>query len=295
MAGRQLAAVKAVFEATLPKEEGGDPWGGSFQEMWRCTGATKYKNKKGNAAKCPWSHKGKWFNGVPGPVTCGECGSPTETVNRFVPIHKTKHRENLLRLIAWHADDVKDGPWKPVFVPETDKPAIEMHFQLPFGYANSNGEGWYLAGYIDAVKEFQGDYYWTDTKTSVHTLGARWGEQFNSNLQMQVYSWAAPQLFPNVDLRGGLIEGAQVTTYGVAFGEHFIPDSPTQRAEFIQDTRYWLSTAEKFAKDNYWPRNTKNCFLCPFKRVCSADAEDREFILKGNFPVKFWNPTVERV
>lgn len=291
----QLAAVKAVFEATLPILEDGDPWGGCFLNMWRCTGATKYKNKKGNAAKCPWSHAGKWFNDTPGPVICGECGSLTETVNRFLPTHKTKHRENLLRLIAWHAEEVKDGPWKPVYVPGTDKPAVEMHFMLPFDHRNPYDETVAMAGYIDAVKEFQGDYYWTDTKTSKNNLGSRWGEQFDSSLQMKVYGWAAPQLFPNVELRGGLIEGAQVTTYGVAFGEHFIPDSPAQREEFIKDTQYWLSTAEKFAATNYWPRNTKNCFLCPFKKVCSADEEDREFILKGNFPVNFWDPTQERV
>jgi hypothetical protein len=303
----QIKAVKAVFEATLPKVPDGDPWSGVFADMWRCTGATKYKNKKGNAAKCPFSHVGKWFD-APGPQVCGECGSPTEHVNRFLPFHKIKHRTNLLRLIAWYAEDVKDGPWKPAFVPGTDKPAVEMHFVLPLMYpttleprleplqaTNQYGDGIFLSGYLDTVKEYHGDFYWTDTKTTAKSMGQMWGEQFDSNLQMSFYGWAAPQIFPTSDLKGGLIEGSQVTKYGVAFGEHFIPDSTQLRSEFIYDTLYWLGEAEKFAERDYWPKNRRNCFLCPFKKVCSADPEDREYILKGNFQVKFWDPTKERV
>ncbi len=302
----QLKAVQAIFEATLPKDSG-EAWGGVYVDQWRCTGTEKYKNKVGNRAKCPYSHVGKWMD-APGPEKCGLCGSPTETVNRYLSFHKTKHRYNLMRLIAWYAEDVKEGPWKATVRPGTDIPAIEMHFMLPLmvpstleprleplQYQNMYGEGVFLSGYIDAVKEYRGDFYWTDTKTTKNSLGQMWGEQFDSNLQMSLYGWAAPQLFPGADLRGGLIEGAQVTTSGVSFGEHFVPDSTQLRAEFVTDTLYWLGLAEGFAERNYWPKNLRNCYMCPFKKVCSADPEDRKHILKGNFPVKFWDPTKERV
>lgn len=294
----QLKAVKAVFEATLPKEGETDAWGGVYVEQWRCKGEKPYKNKKGNRAKCPFSHAGKWHD-APGPTICGECGSDTETENRFLSFHKTKHRYNLVRLIAWYAEDVKAGPWKPALIPGTDKPAVEMHFVLPLKRSpahlqalNSYGDPLFLAGYIDTVKEFHGDYYWTDTKTTTKSMGKMWGEQFDSNLQMSLYGWAAPQLFAGMDLRGGLIEGSQVTTYGVSFGEHFIPGSSS--TEFLHDTLYWLGEAEKFAKDNYWPKNRRNCYMCPFKQVCASDPEDREWVLKGNFQVRFWDPTKER-
>ncbi len=295
----QLQAVKAVFEATLPHSDDEGPWGGMFVDQWRCLGQTKYKNKKGNAAKCPWSHAGKWFD-APGPQVCGECGSQTEHVNRMLNFHKTKTRENLLRLIAWYAEDTKAGPWKPTFIPGTNKPAVEMHFVLPF-MVNKEvpfylyDEPVHLAGYLDAVKEYQSDFYWTDTKTTTMTIGARWGEQFDSNLQMSLYGWAAPQLFAGVDLRGGLIEGSQVTKYGVSFGEHFVANSSQLQDEFVNDTIYWLGEAEKHANNNYWPKNLRNCYMCPFKKVCSSDPEDREYVLKGNFEVRFWDPTKERV
>lgn len=301
----QLEAVKAVFEASGTWQQGKEdeegltisgvwePWGGLYVEMWHCLGTTKYKNKKGNVAKCPWSHKGKWFE-APGPSVCGECGSETETVNRYLPYHKQKHRYNLMRAIAWWTEDDRDSPWDPILDPKTDKPAVELHFVLPLDHKNKYGENYFLAGYLDAVKSCDDEYYWTDTKSTKNTLGDGYFSQFDSNVQMSTYDYGCSRLFPTLDIKGGLIEGVQVTVDGARFGMHIVHRSPELRQEYLQDITYWIDRAQEDAEKGHWPKNERQCYMCPFKAVCASEKQYRQTMLDGNFEKRLWNPLEER-
>src|SRR6478609_67884 len=71
-----LVAVRWAMEETYtPEHEEGHgyheatQWGGHYELMWKCKGETKYKNEKGNRAKCPYSFVSAWFPGS-GPDFC---------------------------------------------------------------------------------------------------------------------------------------------------------------------------------------------------------------------------------
>lgn len=296
----QLEAVKAVFEASgkwgyVPGDDGStwEPWGGIYMDMWRCTGTEKYKNNKGNVAKCPWSHKGKWFD-APGPGTCGECGSATETVNRYLPFHKQKHRYNLMRAIVWWTEDDRDSKWDCINDPLTDLPAVELHFVLPMEQRNLYGENYWLCGYLDAVKSYSDEYYWTDSKSTKNTISDNYFSQFDSNIQMSTYDYAASRLFPTLDIAGGLIEGIQVTVDGARFGMHIVHRSAPLRQEYLVDLSYWIQRMEFDADRNYWPKNERQCYMCMFKSVCSSEPQHRQAMLDGNFEKVMWNPLEAR-
>lgn len=315
----QLEAVKAVFEASgtweaIPCECGQTeptmgwpcthgiclwgrkdwtPWGGIYMDMWRCTGTEKYQNNKGNKAKCPYSHVGKWFE-APGPGTCGECGSATETVNRYLPFHKQKHRANLMRAIVWWAEDDKDSKWDCIKDPLTDLPAVELHFVLPLEKKNMYGESYWLCGYLDAVKSYTDEYYWTDSKSTKNTISNNYFSQFDSNIQMSTYDYASTRLFPTLDIAGGLIEGIQVTVDGARFGMHIVHRSAPLRQEYLVDLSHWINEMENSADMNYWPKNERQCYMCMFKSVCSSEPQHRQAMLDGNFEKRLWNPLEAR-
>ncbi len=295
----QLDAVRVAVESSWLDEDEvheGHPWGGDYEELWRCTGTEKYKNKKGNAAKCPWSHKGKWF---PGPIgdTCGECGSPTETQRRYVPENPTKNRHTLVRLVAWYCeeqpDDLKTG-FAPFKFPN-GQPAVELSFKVPLPWKTKNGETYILAGHLDSIMELGGDeHFISDNKTTKNAITANYWKQYQPNVQVDTYDLAGSLLFPELNIKGVVIEAAQVMVDGARFASQPFYRSEAQREEFYNEFEYWLKQAELFATENYWPMNRINCKICPFQGICSKHPSRREEMLAADFTKKHWNPLEER-
>jgi hypothetical protein len=284
----QLAALEAVFEASFAED--GTPWRGVYEPQWHCNGERKYKNAKGNAAKCPYSHKGKWFLGA-GPETCGECGSTTTSEERWLPYDKYKDRYNLMRLVYQYTEDANESPWTVASV--NGKPAVELHFNLPLPWTNSNGEQFGAAGYIDSVKIFDG-HYLTDLKTTTKSIGEFYFDQYSPNVQVDWYDMTASWVIPGFAIEGIVIEAAQLLVDGVRFTKQPIPIDPEVRKENVKEVEYWLSQAEAFARSEYWPKNKANCAFCHFKSVCKARPDVRQGILESNFERVQWDPTKER-
>lgn len=287
----QAEAVEGVFNAS-------HDFGGEFIDMWRCKGETlkgfPYRNAKGNVAKCPYSHKGKWFE-APGPALCGACGSETETVNRYFPYHKQKHRANLLRAVTWGAEEERDGPFRPIADPVTQEPLVEIHFITKLEQVNRYGENYWLCGYLDAVKSYEDEHYITDKKSTKNWLGDAYYSQFAPNIQVNTYDYVgARHLFPSLEIKGILIEAIQLTLDGARFGKHMIKRSEVLRKEYLYDTMYWIKQAEEQATHGYWPKNERNCYMCAFKEVCSSEPQHRQAILEGRFTKRVWDPTKER-
>lgn len=288
----QLLAVKHVIEASWTEE---GPWGGHYAEQWRCLGETKYKNAKGNAAKCPWSHKGKWHP-TERPETCGECGSGTEAKLRYLPNDKVKNRHTLVRLVVWYCDeqpeDLSSGLHTLRF--ESGKAASELSFKMPLPWKTEEGETFLLCGHLDSIKTNGDETFLADNKTTKSFLGPSYYNQFSPNTQMEIYDFAGNMLFPDLKLRGLLIESAQVMVEGARFGAHIVYRDDTQREEFYHELEWWLRQAERFAKDDYWPMNRVNCKLCAFNTICSKPPAQREMWLKADYEVRHWNPLEER-
>jgi hypothetical protein len=287
-----FTAIRTVLSETQDWEAGG-----RYTDVWRCTGTTKYKNAKGNKAKCPWSHKGVFMPG-PAPDVCGTCGSPTETMSEFVAENPAKNRRTLIRSLVWWTDDQPKERGQHGLYPisfDNGTPAVELSYQMPLPIVAKTGERFVLAGYLgDSISEHGGEHFVTDDKTTKNALDRKYFSQYSPNIQVDVYDLAGTTLFPDLGIKGVAIEGSQLQVGGVRFGIGIQYRTDALREELIGDLEYYLNEAEKHATAGKWPKNRAACFLCAFKGACNAEPEQREVYLRTHFEQRHWDPLSER-
>jgi hypothetical protein len=284
-----LRVVREMMRAT-------QGWGGEWETMWHCEGLEKYKNKKGNPAKCPYAHAGMWFPGDK-PDVCGECGSTTSQEKRYLPIHPSKNRIGLIRMLIWYIDDqpeeMADG-LHPYIFPDGTK-AVELSMRIPLPWTNAFGEQYILTGHLDYIGVFGEEMFPVDNKTTAHPLDAKFFGGYSPHYQMDTYDLMVTMQFPDLPLKGILIDAAQVLVGGAKFARHAIYKTDAQREEHWEQIKFWINLAEQFAIDKRWPMNKRNCWLCPFKNVCNKDPEERERYLNVGFTKRpVWDPLVPR-
>lgn len=261
---------------------------GSYVGTWRCLGGVSYRNDKGNPAKCPYSHKGKYFP-TPAPEVCS-CGSGVELVQLWVPTKASKDLTTLLELFVGYSDAAHSRALKPIKV--EGKAAVEKFWEMPF----SNGQMLrpvMLCGNLDAIKAFGPEVYIVDYKTTGKSLDARYWASFNPNVQVDLYNMCAEKALPDLDIRGVAIE-AFSTSGGTSAFKVFKPTA-AQKAEMAEDTAYWVGQLQRNQEAGVWPRNRSACFACAFQSVCSRSPEERETILQQNFERGLWNPVSRSV
>jgi len=274
------------------------PWGGTYVEQWHCLGTEPYKNDKGNKAKCPYSHKGKWFM-APAPTTCGECGSATETVENWLPTEPRKNRHTLIRLVVWYCEEqpetLEEG-LVPYQFPDGTK-ALELPFRLPLPWKAPTGENYIVCGYLDKLAMWNKEGFTVDTKTTYKTPGKAFFESFSPNIQFDIYDLTGSILYPELNLKGLIVDAAQTMVGGARFAMRPLYRSEVQREELMTDLRWWLDIAEQLAAqpEGYdYPMNRRQCWGCDFKGICSKDPDKREMYLKADFKKAHWNPLEER-
>jgi len=297
------AAVRLVLGRTWDTERN-VPTLGEYVDGWRCLGLTKFKNEKGNPAKCPFSHKGKYFP-MPSPGFCG-CGSKTAVERLWLPATDVKDRIQLVRAIVWYAEEVKNGALKPISVKYPDgshKAAVEVQYRIPF--ATIGGIKYHVAGWFDGVKQLWGDgpqthpgegeVFITDYKTTKNQLNDQYFSQFAPNVQVDLYGLVAGRALPaDMPYSGVAIEAMQAGNGWVKFGWRVYPHSEERKEEFYKEILIWLSMAQQFAIQNFWPRNRTACRFCNFKEVCKAEPSIREAMLNAKFERSRWNPLLRK-
>lgn len=174
-------------------------------------------------------------------------------------------------------------------------PAVELSFKFPLPYLTPNGEPYIACGHIDSLMKFGNENFISDNKTTGKALNKRYWSGYSPNVQVDLYDLAGQVLWPQLNLHGVLIEGAQITkTMGMDLGIGIMHRTEEQREEFLVELEYWLNQAEHFASTNVWPMNRRNCWLCPFREVCALDPSKRQAKLEQDFEKRFWNPLEER-
>jgi hypothetical protein len=273
-------------------------WGGDYHTVWRCTMATKegprkYKNEKGNNAKCPYSLKGKWFPGI-GPDTCGKCGGLSQSTRRYYPDDAVKNRQTLVRAVAWYWEEMieraANGNAIDLVKLPDGYPPVELQFVLPIGYITSGNEEFMICGKMDGVKSVSAQNYVTDNKTTKKALDAAYFAGYSPDIQVDLYDLAASIMLPELNLQGVLIEATQTLAENTRFGNRPIVRTEELRKEFHDELGYWFKQAEAFAKSGVYPKNRASCRMCQFKKVCSRPAEYRQQILEASFEKRYWNP-----
>lgn len=271
------------------------PWGGTYRTQWHCLGTEKYKNPKGNAAKCPYSHKGKWFE-TSAPTICGECGSDIEIAERWIPIDPAKDRFGLVRMVAWWADEQPEefGTGVDPYAFPDGTPAVELSGKVPLPFVNKYGEPYILCVHIDSIATFGQEHFVRDHKTTKHAPDKKYFSGFMPHVQMDTYDLFGNLMYPDLDMKGVMIDAAQLLQSGARFGKGVTYRSDTLRQEYLEDLQFWLNQAEQFAEARHWPMNRANCWLCPFKGVCSKEPVQRGQFLLSDFTQRHWNPLEER-
>lgn len=272
------------------------PWGGQYREQWHCTGTEPYKNEKGNKAKCPFAHKGVWQEDTP-PSICGWCGSPIETAVNWVPHNPAKDRYALIRAVVWYAEEQPedlDSALAAIALPD-GTPAVELSFRIPLQEKSPYGEPYILAGYLDSIVKFGDELFIADDKTTKKMLTKQFWEGFQPHTQFDTYDLAGSIMFPDLNIRGIMIEGTQLLVGGARFGKHPVYHNEDQREEWYFELTGILKEAEGYAERNYWPMRRSSCPMCVFKKVCSKSPGVREqYLANGDFVKRHWNPLEER-
>lgn len=276
------------------------PWGGRYTLQWRCTGTEPYRNKKGNKAKCPYSHAGKWHD-TEVPSVCGECGSAVQFEENWLPADRAKDRLGLVRMVVWWCDEQPDefGTGLDPYKFENGTPAVELSFKIPLpfspDFSTEDTVGPYiLCGHLDGLAQLGHELFVRDHKTTKKSLGKAFFSGFAPNIQTDTYDLAGSLLFQDLGIRGLVIDGVQLLVGGAKFGAQVFYRSEAQRDEFFAELEWWLRQAERYAAADYWPMNRQACWLCQFNGVCSKEPSMRQQYLAADFKQQKWNPLEER-
>jgi hypothetical protein len=283
-------AIRTALEETWVD---GKPTLGSYEHVWRCLGTTKFKNPKGNAAKCPWSHKGKFFP-APGPGVCGSCGSETAESYKWFPTLAGKDRLALVRLLVWYGEEIKNGALKPMSMEVNGKhhAMVEVYFTEPFMVIN--GVQISLCGWFDSIKALGEEVLVTDYKTTKNDLGTRYFSQYSPNIQVDLYDLIAAATVKGMKYSGVVIEAVQTLASGVRFGWRIFQGSDDRRRELLKELQFWITSAYNYAVSGFYPRNRSHCAMCEFKKVCAAEPQSRPHILAEQFDRYRWNPQTRK-
>ncbi len=211
-----------------------------------------------------------------------------------------KTLKTLLRTLVWYFDHFKTDHLKTLLL-ENGRPAVELSFTInlndlsPDGsFVASTGEDFILCGHIDKAVEFMDSIALTDKKTTKTALSESWFQNFNPDNQVSCYS-VAGRVILHRDISGLIIDGVQVQALGNRFMRRFIPRTPGQLEEWLEDLKLTLRLMDSYAVLNYWPRNDTACSMyggCSFRSICGSDPSVRDQLLEAFFVKRDvpWDP-----
>lgn len=203
---------------------------------------------------------------------------PWETYNN------NKNRFTLIRSIVWYLEEYHNDPCKTVILAD-GTPAVELAFKFKL-----TDEIW-LAGHLDRIVEYAGDYYVQDQKTTGASMGSYYFKRYSPNNQMSLYTIAAEVIWSN-PVRGVMIDAAQIAVGFTRFERGFSFRTKAQSEEWLRDTQYAIERIWE-AERHGWPMNDSACMMyggCEFREVCSKDPHVRKEFLATGFEERRYSP-----
>lgn len=204
---------------------------------------------------------------------------------------KYKNRTTLLRTVSWYLDHFREDPLETVIL-ANGKPAVELSFRFSLPYESPLDGPYLLCGHLDRIAKMGGFEYIVDRKTTKHTLDKDYFQQYTPDNQFSTYIFSGKVAFER-PITGMIVDAAQVLIEGSRFAREPVTRSQGELEEWIRDLGFWLSNAEFYAKQNYWPMNDKACHVyggCPFRGICNKTPGVREQYLKASFERRIWDP-----
>ena len=202
-----------------------------------------------------------------------------------------KNRKTLVRTTMWYLEHYKNDPLK-TYILANGRAAVELSFRFEHPSLEAPDSPFLICGHLDKLVTISNEPYILDRKTTGAALGRFYYDQWSPSNQMDLY-YVAGQVALPVAAAGIVIDAAQIGTEFSRFGRDIIHRTKGSMNEWVQDTDYWLGQATHFAEMGYWPKNTKACYDCGFKELCSASPSNRERLLRAQ-ERSLWNPLKTR-
>lgn len=207
------------------------------------------------------------------------------------PNQAGKTRKGLVNCIIWYVDKWKDQDTPEEIVMFKDKPAIEMHFEIMLPLVNPDGEPYIVQGYVDQIKDWSyGKAVW-DFKSTGSEPNDHFMAQFDLSLQCAIYI-IGMKVLTNEPISMFMADVVGVETRVKSLPEMipvaFFNRKPVSLTEgeldeHLKDIQVLIKNNERYAEQNYWPKNTKACRFCDFKPICSKSPEIRPAFLETEF------------
>lgn len=226
------------------------------------------------------------------------------------PSIRVKTKLNLLRTVIWYCEEFRTDVAETIILAD-GTPAMEVSFkfELDFGpsypFVHHDAPSVYpqpyiLCGHLDRLVNFNNDIFVMDRKTATTTLTQHYFNRYEPDNQMTLYTLAG-QVVLGTTIKGVIIDAATVQVQGSWFQRGLTFRTQGQLNEWLNDLRFLLTQAERYATDGYWPMNDTACDKyggCRFRDICSKDPQVRGSFLKANFIQRpesnRWNPLKPR-
>jgi len=208
-----------------------------------------------------------------------------------------KTRETLVRAIIWYLETFRDDLAQTIIL-TNGQPAVEISFRFePQIATRTTGENFLICGHLDKLKRFEGKVWIVDLKSTYHALTEEYFAQFNPDNQMSLYDFGGTFIFRDEPIEGIIIDAVQTGVTFTRFQRGFTHRTEDLRAEWVEETQYWLHQAEDLVLrygDKPWPKNDRACYGCQFRDVCAESPTMRQHILTTRFIKRNWNPLITR-
>lgn len=188
-----------------------------------------------------------------------------------------KNRETLIRSLVWYLEQYRDDPCKTVILTD-GTPAVELTFQFNLT------DNIVLAGHLDRIIEYSGDYYIQDQKSTGSALGKYYFNRYNPDNQMSLYTIAAEVVW-KTPVKGVMIDAAEIKVGFTRFERGFTFRTKAQNEEWLRHAEYHIRRIWE-AQDAGYPMNDSACMKyggCQYMEVCSKSPEVREEFLRAKF------------
>jgi hypothetical protein len=203
-----------------------------------------------------------------------------------------KNRLTLCRSIVWYLDHYEHDALETIIL-ANGKPAVELSFSFQTNYQAPTGEYYVLCGHLDRPVRLNGVVYNSDLKSTKHTIGPHYFNQFAPDNQLSLYAFAMRVVY-ELPSQGTIIDALQVAVDFTRPARAMLTHTPDQLDEWYADLGWWLDQAGRYAQAGYWPMNDRNCWRCAFRPICSKPPSVRAKWLEADFVRRVWDPLTRR-